>query len=103
MAVKGETRKTRFIGRQKGYHGVNFGGVAVGGIPANKQLFGEVLEADHLSHTMLPENAFSRGMPQSGAHLANELEAFVAQYGAETIAAVIVEPMGGSVGVSHRP
>ena len=56
--LKGETRKTRFIGRQKGYHGVNFGGVAVGGIPANKQLFGEVLETDHLSHTMLPENAF---------------------------------------------
>ena len=50
--LKGETRKTRFIGRQKGYHGVNFGGVAVGGIPANKQLFGEVLEADHLSHTI---------------------------------------------------
>ena len=101
--LKGETRKTRFIGRQKGYHGVNFGGVAVGGIPANKQLFGEVLETDHLSHTMLPENAFSRGMPQSGAHLAEELEAFVAQYGAETIAAVIVEPMGGSAGVLPPP
>ena len=101
--LKGETRKTRFIGRQKGYHGVNFGGVAVGGIPANKQLFGEVLEADHLSHTMLPENAFSRGMPKSGAHLAEELEGFVAQYGAETIAAVIVEPMGGSAGVLPPP
>ena len=56
-----------------------------------------------LSHTLLPENAFSRGMPQSGAHLAEELEAFVAQYGAETIAAVIVEPMGGSAGVLPPP
>lgn len=101
--LKGETKKTRFIGRQKGYHGVNFGGVAVGGIPANKHLFGEVLETDHLSHTMLPENVFSRGMPETGAHLAQELERFVELYGAETIAAVIVEPMGGSAGVLPPP
>jgi beta-alanine--pyruvate transaminase len=101
--LKGETRKTRFIGREKGYHGVNYGGVAVGGIPANKKLFGEVLEADHLSHTMLPENAFTRGMPNHGAHLADELEAVVERYGADTIAAVIVEPMGGSAGVLPPP
>ena len=101
--LKGDTRKTRFIGREKGYHGVNYGGVAVGGIPANKKLFGEVLEADHLSHTMLPENAFTRGMPNHGAHLANELEALVERYGADTIAAVIVEPMGGSAGVLPPP
>ena len=101
--LKGETGKTRFIGREKGYHGVNYGGVAVGGIPANKKLFGEVLEADHLSHTMLPENAFTRGMPSHGAHLADELEAVVERYGAETIAAVIVEPMGGSAGVLPPP
>lgn len=101
--LKGETRKTRFIGRLKGYHGVNYGGVAVGGIPANKKLFGEVLETDHLSHTMLPENAFTRGMPTHGAHLADELEALVGRYGAETIAAVIVEPMGGSAGVLPPP
>ena len=101
--LKGETRKTRFIGREKGYHGVNYGGVAVGGIPANKKLFGEVLEADHLSHTMLPENAFTRGMPSHGAHLADELEAVVERYGADTIAAVIVEPMGGSAGVLPPP
>ena len=101
--LKGETRKTRFIGREKGYHGVNYGGVAVGGIPANKKLFGEVLEADHLSHTMLPENAFTRGMPTHGAHLADELEAVVERYGADTIAAVIVEPMGGSAGVLPPP
>ena len=101
--LKGETRKTRFIGREKGYHGVNYGGVAVGGIPANKKLFGEVLEADHLSHTMLPENAFTRGMPNHGAHLADELEALVERYGADTIAAVIVEPMGGSAGVLPPP
>ena len=101
--LKGDSRKTRFIGREKGYHGVNYGGVAVGGIPANKKLFGEVLEADHLSHTMLPENAFTRGMPNHGAHLANELEALVERYGADTIAAVIVEPMGGSAGVLPPP
>ena len=101
--LKGETRKTRFIGRLKGYHGVNYGGVAVGGIPANKKLFGEVLETDYLSHTMLPENAFTRGMPTHGAHLADELEALVGRYGAETIAAVIVEPMGGSAGVLPPP
>ncbi len=101
--LKGETRKTRFIGREKGYHGVNYGGVAVGGIPANKKLFGEVLEADHLSHTMLPENAFTRGMPNHGAHLADELEGLVERYGADTIAAVIVEPMGGSAGVLPPP
>ena len=101
--LKGDTRKTRFIGREKGYHGVNYGGVAVGGIPANKKLFGEVLEADHLSHTMLPENAFTRGMPNHGAHLADELEALVERHGADTIAAVIVEPMGGSAGVLPPP
>jgi beta-alanine--pyruvate transaminase len=101
--LKGETRKTRFIGREKGYHGVNYGGVAVGGIPANKKLFGEVLEADHLSHTMLPENAFTRGMPSHGVHLADELEVLVERYGADTIAAVIVEPMGGSAGVLPPP
>ena len=101
--LKGETRKTRFIGRLKGYHGVNYGGVAVGGIPANKKLFGEVLETDHLSHTILPENAFTRGMPTHGAHLADELEALVERYGADTIAAVIVEPMGGSAGVLPPP
>jgi beta-alanine--pyruvate transaminase len=101
--LKGETRKTRFIGREKGYHGVNYGGVAVGGIPANKKLFGEVLEADHLSHTMLPENAFTRGMPSHGVHLADELEVLVERYGAHTIAAVIVEPMGGSAGVLPPP
>ena len=101
--LKGETRKTRFIGRLKGYHGVNYGGVAVGGIAANKKLFGEVLETDHLSHTMLPENAFTRGMPTHGAHLADELEALVERYGADTIAAVIVEPMGGSAGVLPPP
>ena len=101
--LKGETRKTRFIGREKGYHGVHYGGVAVGGIPANKKLFGEVLEAEHLSHTMLPENAFKRGMPSHGAHLADELEAVVERYGADTIAAVIVEPMGGSAGVLPPP
>ena len=101
--LKGETRKTRFVGREKGYHGVNYGGVAVGGIPANKKLFGEVLEANHLPHTMLPENAFTRGMPSHGAHLADELEAVIERYGADTIAAVIVEPMGGSAGVLPPP
>ena len=71
---KGQPGKTKFIGRHKGYHGVNFGGLGVGGIGFNRKLFGQTVEADHIPHTMLEENRFSRGMPDEGAHLANELE-----------------------------
>lgn len=102
-AIQGKPHKTRFIGRQKGYHGVNFGGISVGGIGANRAMFGETLSVDHLSHTMLPENQFSMGCPDSGAHLADELLDLIALHDASTIAAVIVEPMAGSAGVIPPP
>jgi beta-alanine--pyruvate transaminase len=100
---RGQPGKTRLIGRAKGYHGVNFGGIAVGGIGPNRKLFGQSLETDHLSHTLLPENQFSRGQPEHGAHLADELEALVALHDASNIAAVIVEPFAGSAGVLPPP
>ncbi|MFT5312571.1 MAG: beta-alanine--pyruvate transaminase [Paraglaciecola sp.] len=95
--------KTRFIGRAKGYHGVNFGGISVGGIGPNRAIFGPGIEAAHLPHTMLPGNVFSKGMPAEGAYLANNLEDMIALYDASNIAAVIVEPMAGSAGVIPPP
>lgn len=100
---KGMASKTRLIGRAKGYHGVNFGGISVGGIVGNRATFGQTIESDHLSHTMLPENAFSKGMPEHGAHLADELLGLIALHDASNIAAVIVEPMAGSAGVIPPP
>jgi len=101
--LRGQPAKTRFIGRVKGYHGVNFGGISVGGIAANRRHFGQGIEADHLRHTMLPENTFTRGMPEHGEFLADELADMVALHDASTIAAVIVEPMAGSAGVIPPP
>ena len=101
--LKGQPSKTRLIGREKGYHGVNFGGISVGGIGANRKLFGPAVEADHLSHTLRAENAFTRGMPSQGWQLANELEDIIALHDASNIAAVIVEPMAGSAGVIPPP
>jgi beta-alanine--pyruvate transaminase len=103
--ARGEGSRTRLIGRERGYHGVNIGGISVGGIVNNRRMFGHLLTGvDHLPHTHLPEhNAFSRGQPDHGAHLADELERIVALHGAETIAAVIVEPMAGSTGVLLPP
>lgn len=100
---KGMASKTRLIGRAKGYHGVNFGGISVGGIVGNRATFGQTIESDHLAHTILPENAFSRGMPENGANLADELLAMIALHDASNIAAVIVEPMAGSAGVIPPP
>ncbi|TNE94488.1 omega-aminotransferase AptA [Porticoccus sp.] len=100
---KGQGTKTRLIGRAKAYHGVNFGGISVGGIVGNRMLYGQGVEADHLPHTLLPENAFSRGMPENGAHLADELLNLIALHDASTIAAVIIEPMAGSAGVLPPP
>lgn len=100
---KGMASKTRLIGRAKGYHGVNFGGISVGGIVGNRATFGQTIESDHLPHTMIPENAFSRGMPEQGAHLADDLLAMIALHDASNIAAVIVEPMAGSAGVIPPP
>ncbi|MDP1520868.1 aspartate aminotransferase family protein [Porticoccus litoralis] len=100
---KGQGTKTRLIGRAKAYHGVNFGGISVGGIVGNRMLYGQGVEADHLPHTLLPENAFSRGMPENGAYLADELLNLIALHDASTIAAVIIEPMAGSAGVLPPP
>ncbi len=103
--VKGEGSRTRLIGRERGYHGVNFGGISVGGIVTNRKMFGTLLGGvDHMPHTHLPEkNAFSKGVPEHGAELANELERIVTLHDASTIAAVIVEPVAGSTGVILPP
>ncbi len=93
--ARGAGQRTRFIGREKGYHGVGFGGMSVGGIVNNRKFFGSSMlpGVDHLPHTLdIEHNAFSRGLPQWGAHLANELERLIALHDASTIAAVIVEP-----------
>ncbi|MEI9401600.1 aspartate aminotransferase family protein [Mesorhizobium argentiipisi] len=103
--VRGEGSRTRLIGRERGYHGVNFGGISVGGIVSNRKMFGTLLGGvDHLPHTHLPEkNAFSKGVPEHGAELANDLERLIALHDASTIAAVIVEPVAGSTGVILPP
>ena len=100
---KGRPEKSKLIGRAKGYHGVNFGGISVGGIGPNRKLYGTLLDADHLPHTLLPENAFTRGIPERGAELADQLEERVALHDASNIAAVIVEPFAGSAGVIVPP
>lgn len=100
---KGQSGKSKFIGRMKGYHGVNYGGVGVGGIGFNRKLFGQTVDADHISDTLLDENKFSRGMPLVGAHLADELEELVLLHDASNIAAVIVEPLAGTAGVLPPP
>ena len=104
--ARGQGARTRLIGREKGYHGVGFGGMSVGGIVNNRKFFGSSMlpGVDHLSHTLsLEHNAFSRGLPQWGAHLANELERLIALHDASTIAAVIIEPVSGSAGVILPP
>jgi beta-alanine--pyruvate transaminase len=103
--ARGEGTRTRLIGRERGYHGVNFGGISVGGIVGNRKLFGPALGAvDHLRHTHdLSRNAYSRGVPEHGAELADDLERMVALHDASTIAAVIVEPVAGSTGVLLPP
>ncbi len=103
--VRGEGSRTRLIGRERGYHGVGFGGISVGGIVNNRKFFGTLLTGvDHLPATYSREHqAFTKGEPQWGAHLADELERIVALHGASTIAAVIVEPMAGSTGVLPPP
>jgi len=105
--AKGQGTKTRLIGREKGYHGVNFGGISVGGIVGNRKLFGQGVEADHLPHTQVGvydrAKAFTRGQPTEGAHLADDLLKLIALHDASNIAAVIVEPMAGSAGVIPPP
>ena len=99
----GQGTRTRLVGRERGYHGVGFGGISVGGIVNNRRAFGSLGGVDHLRHTHLPKNAFSVGQPGHGADLAHDLERMVALHGAETIAAVIVEPVAGSTGVLVPP
>ncbi len=99
----GRPEKTRLIGRAKGYHGVNFGGISVGGIGGNRAMFGEGICADHLRHTWLKDNYFSRGQPDDGAELADELTEVLALHDASNVAAVIVEPLAGSAGVFPPP
>jgi beta-alanine--pyruvate transaminase len=103
--VRGEGARQRLIGRERGYHGVGFGGISVGGIANNRKFFGSLLAGvDHLPHTHdLARNAFSRGEPSWGAHFADALEALVALHDKSTIAAVIVEPIAGSTGVLIPP
>ena len=103
--ARGDGTRTRLIGRERGYHGVGFGGISVGGIGANRRTFGPMLAGvDHLPHTHnLEQNAYSRGEPEHGANLADELERIVALHDASTIAAVIVEPVAGSTGVLVPP
>ena len=104
--ARGEGTRTRFIGRERGYHGVGFGGISVGGMVANRKTFAGALlpSVDHLPHTHLPQaNAYSRGQPEHGANLADALEQLVALHDASNIAAVIVEPVAGSTGVLVPP
>jgi beta-alanine--pyruvate transaminase len=104
--ARGDHKRTRFVGRQRGYHGVGFGGISVGGIPTNaKQFAAQLLPGvDHIAHTHdLARNAFSKGQPQHGAELADDLERVIKERGGDTIAAVIVEPVAGSTGVLIPP
>ncbi len=104
--ARGEGQRTRLIGRERGYHGVNFGGMSVGGIPANRKVFSAALlpGVDHIRHThSLPDMAFSRGQPTWGAHLADDLERLAALHDGSNIAAVIVEPVAGSTGILVPP
>jgi beta-alanine--pyruvate transaminase len=103
--ARGEGGRVRFIGRERGYHGVGFGGISVGGLVANRRAFGAALPyVDHLPHTHDPaRNAFAKGQPKHGAEFADRLEDLVALHGADTIAAVIVEPVAGSTGVLVPP
>ena len=103
--IIGQGSRTRLIGRERGYHGVGFGGISVGGMVANRKMFGNMLAGiDHLPHTHSPDQAaFTRGQPEWGTHLADDLERLVALHDASTIAAVIVEPVAGSTGVLVPP
>src|SRR5438552_6445307 len=103
--LRGEGTRTRLIGRERGYHGVGFGGISVGGIVNNRKMFGTLLAGvDHLPATYDREKqAFTKGQPEYGAHFADELERIVGLHGPSTVAAVIVEPMAGSPGVLPPP
>jgi beta-alanine--pyruvate transaminase len=100
--ARGEGQRVRLIGREKAYHGVGFGGISVGGLVNNRRAY-VTLPSDHIRHTLDPRNAFARGLPEHGAERADDLEQLVALHGADTIAAVIVEPVAGAGGVMPPP
>ncbi len=104
-ASKGDGQKTKFIGREKGYHGVNFGGISVGGLTPNRKSFGPLLPGiDHMPHTWsLEDMAFTKGQPEWGLHLAEDLERILILQDPSTVAAVIIEPVTGSGGVIVPP
>lgn len=102
--ARGKGTRTMFIGRERGYHGVNFGGISVGGIAPNYQSFGQPVKSNHLRHTLdIERNAFSKGLPEHGVELAEDLERLVTFHGTDQIAAVIVEPFAGAGGVILPP
>ena len=102
--LKGQPNKSRMIGRARGYHGVNIAGTSLGGIGGNRKMFGQLMEADHLPHTLQPGMAFTRGMAETGGvELANEMLKLIELHDASNIAAVIVEPMSGSAGAIVPP
>ena len=102
--AKGNTGKFKLIGRELGYHGVNFGGISVGGLTPNRKGFGPLLQTDHLEHTLdIERNAFSRGLPEHGVEKAQQLERLIQLHGADSVAAVIVEPIAGAGGVILPP
>jgi beta-alanine--pyruvate transaminase len=102
--ARGEGQRTMFVSRERAYHGVNFGGVALSGIPRNREAFGPgVAGVVHMRHTQLPENRMTRGLPERGAELAEDLDRICATYGASNVAAVFVEPIAGSTGCLPPP
>ncbi|WP_159738672.1 aspartate aminotransferase family protein [Vibrio atypicus] len=102
--AKGNTGKFKLIGRELGYHGVNFGGISVGGLTPNRKGFGPLLQTDHLDHTLdIERNAFSQGLPEQGVEKAEQLERLIQFHGADSVAAVIVEPISGAGGVILPP
>ena len=102
--LKGQASKTKLIGRARGYHGVNIAGTSLGGVNGNRKMFGQLMDVDHLPHTLLPGNAFSKGEPEAGGiALADEMLKLIELHDASNIAALIVEPMAGSAGVLPPP
>ena len=102
--LKGQATKTKLIGRARGYHGVNIAGTSLGGVNGNRKLFGQLLDVDHIPHTVLPGNAFTKGMPEEGGiALADEMLKLIELHDASNIAALIVEPLAGSAGVLPPP
>lgn len=101
--LQGKASKTKLIGRARGYHGVNIAGTSLGGVNGNRKMYGTLMDADHLPHTLLDSNRFSRGIPANGAELADDLLRLIELHDASNIAAVIVEPVSGSAGVIVPP